>query len=396
MSKTVTIPTDGMNPFVVMHNGIKYTYTPGETVTVPDGVALEIEEYKRWREKYYGTTHLPFEVPSGGSGGGVSSYNNLTDKPQREFLFEEHELVLNTSVTAGDYYKFSDTPIKYRVDHTFKLVCAIGDDTEEPEFVEATTLYYEATSGNVTYHHPVHKLVFNGFFGEFIVYSTEHSNVTVDDITFPEAGIYANYQYGNMVTGYEDIVPAKLSSYYTEEFDSNSFAELATYNEVDAAIEKALTDNDTSTDLPFVILTASYNNNNYTLTVDFTWSELEQAQSSGKTVFLQVSHEFVTLLPMIMFTEMSRYGGSADFAGLQTPTSVNGVSTAAYWRVSLTADYGSDEVSGSLSKRYVRTETLDEISPKKLYLKSSTENSEKEFVITVDDTGTITATEVTE
>ncbi|MGM9642338.1 MAG: polysaccharide deacetylase family protein [Eubacteriales bacterium] len=53
MSKTVTIPNDGTNPFVVMHNGVKYTYEPGATVTVPDGVALEIEEYKRWREKYF-------------------------------------------------------------------------------------------------------------------------------------------------------------------------------------------------------------------------------------------------------------------------------------------------------------------------------------------------------
>ena len=60
MSKTVTIPTDGMNPFVVIFNGVNYVYTPGETVTVPDGVALEIEEYKRWRDKYYGITPKPF------------------------------------------------------------------------------------------------------------------------------------------------------------------------------------------------------------------------------------------------------------------------------------------------------------------------------------------------
>lgn len=60
MSKTVTIPTDGMNPFVVIFNGVKYVYTPGETVEVPDGVALEIEEYKRWREKHPGENVPPF------------------------------------------------------------------------------------------------------------------------------------------------------------------------------------------------------------------------------------------------------------------------------------------------------------------------------------------------
>lgn len=62
MSKTVTIPTDGMNPFVVIFNGVKYVYTPGETVEVPDGVALEIEEYKRWREKHAGENVPPFEA----------------------------------------------------------------------------------------------------------------------------------------------------------------------------------------------------------------------------------------------------------------------------------------------------------------------------------------------
>lgn len=61
MSKTVTIPTDGMNPFVVIFNGVKYVYTPGETVEVPDGVALEIEEYKRWREKHPGENVPPFK-----------------------------------------------------------------------------------------------------------------------------------------------------------------------------------------------------------------------------------------------------------------------------------------------------------------------------------------------
>jgi hypothetical protein len=50
-----------MNPFVVTHNGEKYVFTPGETVEVSDGVALEIEEYKRWREKYYGTIDPPYE-----------------------------------------------------------------------------------------------------------------------------------------------------------------------------------------------------------------------------------------------------------------------------------------------------------------------------------------------
>lgn len=60
MSKTVTIPTDGGNPFVVILGGIKYVYKPGETVEVPDGVALEIKEWERWHKKYYGDNVPPF------------------------------------------------------------------------------------------------------------------------------------------------------------------------------------------------------------------------------------------------------------------------------------------------------------------------------------------------
>ena len=77
MSKKVTIPNDGMKPFVVMHNGEKYVYAPGQTVDVPDGVALEIEEYKR--KKLHGEAIPPFGV--GGGSGGASSWNDLEDKP---------------------------------------------------------------------------------------------------------------------------------------------------------------------------------------------------------------------------------------------------------------------------------------------------------------------------
>ena len=81
MSKTVTIPTDGMNPFVVIFNGVKYVYTPGETVEVPDGVALEIEEYKRWREKHPGENVPPF-----GAGGGAQPDLSQNDPNAPDFV----------------------------------------------------------------------------------------------------------------------------------------------------------------------------------------------------------------------------------------------------------------------------------------------------------------------
>ena len=39
MSQSITIPSDKGNPVNVTINGMKYTYTAGETATVPDEVA---------------------------------------------------------------------------------------------------------------------------------------------------------------------------------------------------------------------------------------------------------------------------------------------------------------------------------------------------------------------
>jgi hypothetical protein len=51
-----------MNPFVVVHNGITYTYKPGETVEVPDGVALEIEKIAHWDDKFRAPVTPPIGI----------------------------------------------------------------------------------------------------------------------------------------------------------------------------------------------------------------------------------------------------------------------------------------------------------------------------------------------
>lgn len=43
MSKQITIPSDKGTPVIVMLNGVKYAYTAGDTVTVPDEVAALFE-----------------------------------------------------------------------------------------------------------------------------------------------------------------------------------------------------------------------------------------------------------------------------------------------------------------------------------------------------------------
>ncbi len=53
MSKTITIPTDlgYENSMTVYINGKSYTYTPGDTVQVPDEVAALISDMERQQEK---------------------------------------------------------------------------------------------------------------------------------------------------------------------------------------------------------------------------------------------------------------------------------------------------------------------------------------------------------
>lgn len=94
MSKIVTIPTDGGNPFVVILGGIKYVYKPGETVEVPDGVALEIEEWERWHEKYYGDNVPPF-----GAGGDTQPDWNQNDQNAADYVknrthYEEFKTII--------------------------------------------------------------------------------------------------------------------------------------------------------------------------------------------------------------------------------------------------------------------------------------------------------------
>lgn len=43
MSKQITIPSDNGTPVIVYLNGVKYTYTAGDTVTVPDEIAALFE-----------------------------------------------------------------------------------------------------------------------------------------------------------------------------------------------------------------------------------------------------------------------------------------------------------------------------------------------------------------
>lgn len=73
--KKVTIPTCA-NPFVVIVNGIKYTYPAGETVEVPDDVAAVIEQH---HDAHNNPQPEPVVPPFTPATGGGESGGNVTD-----------------------------------------------------------------------------------------------------------------------------------------------------------------------------------------------------------------------------------------------------------------------------------------------------------------------------
>lgn len=76
--KTVTIPTCA-NPFVVIVNGIKYTYPAGATVEVPDDVAEVIEQHEEAKPEPAPVMPPFASVPSSGGGGGLPVVELTTD-----------------------------------------------------------------------------------------------------------------------------------------------------------------------------------------------------------------------------------------------------------------------------------------------------------------------------
>ena len=91
MSKIVTIPNCS-NPFVVIVNGVEYSYPAGQTVEVPDFIAAVIENHVNSHPQ-----PAPPEpgVPSGPS---VQSDWNQTDESQPDFIKNKTHGVITTVV----------------------------------------------------------------------------------------------------------------------------------------------------------------------------------------------------------------------------------------------------------------------------------------------------------
>lgn len=207
MSKKVTIPNDGMKPFVVMHNGEKYVYAPGETIDVPDGVALEIEEYKR--KKLHGEAIPPFGVGgSGGGSGGASSWNDLEDKP----FYEETTVVnepLNITWDGNTEGLVSVEDADGRA-----IFCKVSDATPTLEQLQnggvASCIFRSATfpNDNVDYTIDLSERENESdnsscvYLGNAVV-SVFEDGVALwgDYVTFPEKGLYLQFNWESKSDG---------------------------------------------------------------------------------------------------------------------------------------------------------------------------------------------------
>lgn len=95
MSKTIKIP-DCMSPFIVMVNGVRYVYPAGETVEVPDEVALVIEKHNEYHEE-----KEKIENGEGNQGGGGGSSADFLA------LKESMTVYRNDEITSIPDYAFA-------------------------------------------------------------------------------------------------------------------------------------------------------------------------------------------------------------------------------------------------------------------------------------------------
>lgn len=145
MSKIVTIPTGGGNPFVVILGGVKYVYKPGETVEVPDGVALEIEEWERWHEKHSGENEPPF---------GAQPDLSQNDPDAADFVKGKEEVVFRP-----DTAEVGQTIVVKSVDENGKPTeWEAANVGEKWELIADVTFEEEAQRFEYTFDEPLKKL----------------------------------------------------------------------------------------------------------------------------------------------------------------------------------------------------------------------------------------------
>lgn len=143
-----------------------------------------------------------------------------------------------------------------------------------------------------------------------------------------------------------------------------------------------------------------------TVTLDKTLVQINEAVNSGKNVFARItSGDFIAFMPLtqcdsglVKFAMAGNDNANVIAAELVVAPNVNSLhinrspglnDNRDMWQISMASDPA--EPMQIATKKYVD----DKISDKELILSSSTVGSTKKFKLTIDDTGTLTASEIT-
>ena len=145
----------------------------------------------------------------------------------------------------------------------------------------------------------------------------------------------------------------------------------------------------------------------YSITLDKTADQILAAINEGKSVIARVAYEITIDLPLVSFDTIS---GNIIFAGVVQYMAMDSISPIIYFlrlrdneailyssvAIALDPEGKLSQVSmASAPTRDMQIATKKYVDDKEFILQSTTPNSTKKFKITVDDTGALSAVEVT-
>lgn len=145
----------------------------------------------------------------------------------------------------------------------------------------------------------------------------------------------------------------------------------------------------------------------YSITLDKTADQIQAAINEGKSVIARVALEITVDLPLVSFDTIS---GNIIFAGVVSYAAMDSISPIIYFlrlrsdeatlyssvAIALDPEGKFPQVSMiSAPTRDMQIATKKYVDDKEFILQSTTPNSTKKFKITVDDTGALSAVEVT-
>lgn len=143
--KTVIIPTCA-NPFVVIVNGIKYTYPAGETMEVPDDVAAVIEQHDVAHSKHEPAPVVPPFAPGDGVDDvTLAAAKAYTDEQRLAYEEVKRDYLLENLSFAEYEYSGIDYPEGYRLKFDSNKVYRLtfnGETYSVAEFLHGYLVFY--------------------------------------------------------------------------------------------------------------------------------------------------------------------------------------------------------------------------------------------------------------